>query len=643
MAFQISPGVNVSEIDLTTIVPSSSTTDGAVAGVFSWGPLDDVELIGDENELVRKYGKPNNDTFVYFYTAANFLAYGNKLRVVRVADNDVALNASVGTTNVLIKNDDHYDNQYAGGEAAATVGEFVGKYPGALGNSLKVSICGSSQAFEGPLTGTALINSNGDGTSTIEADTVPTLFTQEVVKGSVITLGDAEYVVVADPLIDTEVIVAGEHTDPTVLPMTAAWEYKDAIGVPPDTTAFGLNKGITGDEMHIVVVDEDGLWTGIPGSILERISFVSKAADAKSADGASLYYAEVVNRKSKYIRWTNHPEEASQAAAIGTFPGYGELAATGTFDESVKPLTFSFVGGADGATTVAPADLIRGYDLFSNAELVEVALILGANAGTAVALQLINICETRKDCICLLSPEFDDCVDNVGNEAEDVIQFRETLPSSSYAVLDSGWKYQYDKYNDVYRWVPLNGDVGGLCVRTDTVRDPWWSPAGLNRGQIKNVIKLAWNPYKAERDDLYLKGVNSVVTFPGQGTVLWGDKTLLAKPSAFDRINVRRLFIVLEKSIAKASRYTLFEFNDEFTRAQFRNLIEPYLRDVQGRRGIYDFRVVCDETNNTGEVIDRNEFIGDIYIKPARSINFIQLNFIAVRTGVDFEEIVGKF
>jgi len=253
-----------------------------------------------------------------------------------------------------------------------------------------------------------------------------------------------------------------------------------------------------------------------------------------------------------------------------------------------------------------------------------------------------NICEVRKDCVVFGSPQKADSVNNK-DAADDIVEFRNVVRSSSYAMMDSGYKYQYDKYNDIYRWVPLNGDVAGLVVRTDDVRDPWFSPGGFNRGQIKNVVKLGYNPRKAFRDVLYKAGVNPVVTFPGQGTVLFGDKTLLAKPSAFDRINVRRLFIVLEKAIATAAKFTLFEFNDEFTRAQFVNLVEPFLRDVQGRRGIYDFRVVCDESNNTGEVIDRNEFIGDIYIKPARSINFIQLNFVAVRTGVEFSEVVGKF
>jgi phage tail sheath protein FI len=287
--------------------------------------------------------------------------------------------------------------------------------------------------------------------------------------------------------------------------------------------------------------------------------------------------------------------------------------------------------------------------LFASAEEVDVSLILqGKAVGSANNAQLANyiidnICESRKDCVAFISPAKTNVVSNAGNESTSMVGFRNASRSTSYAVLDSGYKYQYDKYNDVYRYIPLNGDTAGLCVRTDDTRDPWFSPAGFNRGQIKNIIKLAYNPDKANRDILYKANINPVVTFPGQGTVLYGDKTMLTKPSAFDRINVRRLFIVLEKAIATAAKYTLFEFNDEFTRAQFKNLVEPFLRDVQGRRGIYDFKVVCDSTNNTGEVIDRNEFVGDIYIKPAKSINFIQLNFVAVRTGVEFSEIVGQF
>ena len=324
----------------------------------------------------------------------------------------------------------------------------------------------------------------------------------------------------------------------------------------------------------------------------------------------------------------------------------GSVATSDFAVTSDKPQTVSLSGGSDG-TEPTNAQLITGYNLFRSAEDVDVSFVLGGDSNTTVAIHLINnICEVRRDCITCLSPESADVVNNssyAGKETTDAIEFRNTLPSTSYAVMDSAWKYQYDKYNDVFRYVPLNGDTAGLMVRTDSIRDPWFSPAGFNRGNIKNVVKLSFNPSKSERDLLYKAGINPVTTFPGQGTVLFGDKTLLSQPSAFDRINVRRLFIVLEKAIATASKFTLFEFNDDFTRSQFRNLVEPFLRDVQGRRGIFNFRVICDETNNTGEVIDRNEFIGDIYIQPARSINFIQLNFVAVRTGVSFDEVVGQF
>jgi phage tail sheath protein FI len=301
-------------------------------------------------------------------------------------------------------------------------------------------------------------------------------------------------------------------------------------------------------------------------------------------------------------------------------------------------------GGVYASATDANKQV--SWDKLKDGDSVDVSLLVTGDASGTVAQYIIdNVAEYRKDCVAFLSPPSANVVNNPGSEVTAIITQKNTNinRSSSYAVFDSGWKYMFDKYNNVYRYIPLNADIAGLCVRTDTTNDPWFSPAGLNRGQIKNVVKLSWNPNKTNRDDLYKIGVNPVVAFPGEGTVLFGDKTMLTKPSAFDRINVRRLFIVLEKAIATAAKYSLFEFNDEFTRSQFVSLVEPFLRDVQGRRGIYDFRVVCDETNNTPEVIDRNEFIGDIYIKPARSINFIQLNFVAVRTGVAFEEIVGRF
>jgi phage tail sheath protein FI len=288
--------------------------------------------------------------------------------------------------------------------------------------------------------------------------------------------------------------------------------------------------------------------------------------------------------------------------------------------------------------------LESSYDLFVDPEETDISLVMtGAHSQTVAEHVLEDVVGVRRDCVAFISPDMMDVVDNAGSEVSDITQKINLFNSSSYGIFDGNWKKQFDKYNNTYRWVPLNADVAGLCARTDFDRDPWFSPAGFNRGQIKNVTKLAWNPNKAQRDDLYKANINPVVSFRGEGTVLYGDKTMQRKPSAFDRINVRRLFIVLEKTITRAAKYSLFEFNDEFTRAQFVALVEPYLRDVKGRRGIFDFKVVCDTTNNTPEVIDRNEFRGDIYIKPARAINFIQLNFVAVRTGVAFSEIVGQF
>jgi phage tail sheath protein FI len=312
-----------------------------------------------------------------------------------------------------------------------------------------------------------------------------------------------------------------------------------------------------------------------------------------------------------------------------------------TFTNIGKPETVSLVGGvSDDVLTDSAA--ITGYSLFANTELVDVSLIPLGGASQATQIYVINnVAEARKDCMAFMSPALADVLNAVGIEANNIIAVRNALPSSSYAALDSGWKYQYDRYNDVYRWIPLNGDSAGLCARTDFTNDPWWSPAGFNRGQIKNVIKLAYSPNQTDRDRLYPIGVNPVVSFKGQGTILYGDKTMLSKPSSFDRINVRRLFIVLEKAIATASKYQLFEFNDPFTRAQFRSFVEPFLRDVKGRRGIADFLVVCDETNNTGEVIDGNRFKASIYIKAARSINFIELQFVSTPTGAQFSEVVG--
>ena len=414
----------------------------------------------------------------------------------------------------------------------------------------------------------------------------------------------------------------------------AAWAYKDSFDSAPGTSSYAASVGGSNDELHIVVIDTNGAWTGGAGTILEKYAFVSKASDARKSDGTNNYYKNVVNSNSRYLWWTDHP--------LG-LTTWGTAASGVAFETLSTPRTISLVGGVDDFAAT-PANYQEGFALFANDELYDIALIpTGRVTAATVTYVINNIAEVRKDCIVFASPvDVSDAsvITATGSAgATKIVAFRDALPSTSYAVLDSGYKYQYDRYNDAYRYVPLNGDIAGLCARTDYTNDPWFSPGGMNRGQVKNVVKLAFNPSKTERDTLYKRGVNPVVAFPGQGTVLFGDKTLLAAPSAFDRINVRRLFIVLEKSVATAAKFQLFEFNDGFTRAQFKNLIEPFLRDVQGRRGITDFRVKCDDTNNTGEVIDRNEFVADIFIKPNRSINFITLNFVAARSSISFNEV----
>ena len=656
MPFQVSPGVNVTEIDLTTVIPAVSTTDGAIAGRFNWGPADKRVLIDSEDTLAAQFQKPDNNNFQEWFTAANFLAYGNSLYISRVLNGANNATASANT-EILVKNDDDYENNYSSGVAGA--GDWVGKYPGAIANSLEVSVCQDSIAWESTVSSANLVftpasttvltkgaNTSSDLTSggNINLTTIVSVGDVLFFQSTGINLGDGIKVasINATSITLAKAPTAEElGTTGTTKVQSAAikrrWEYFNMFDAAPGTSTYATRAGGSGDELHIAISDEDGEITGVRGQVVERFSNLSRARDAMSDDGTSIYYKEVINQRSQWLWWASH---------VDNMTGAGGLASQTYTNSNNLPTSASMSGGSDGDAPTN-AQLINGYDYFSSAEDVDVSLVLGGDSNQTLAVHIINnICETRKDCIVCLSPEAADVVNNssyAGKEAEDTITFRNTLPSSSYAVMDSCWKYQYDKYNDVYRYVPMNGDTAGLMVRTDTTRDPWFSPAGFNRGNVKNVIKLSVNPKKAERDILYKAGINPVVTFPGQGTILFGDKTMLAKPSAFDRINVRRLFIVLEKAISTASKFTLFEFNDAFTRSQFRNLVEPFLRDVQGRRGIFDFRVVCDDTNNTGEVIDRNEFIGDIYIKPARSINFIQLNFIAVRTGVDFEEVVGQF
>jgi len=558
MAFQVSPGVQVNEIDATNVVPAVSTSIGGFAGSFNWGPVEEVITVSSENELAATFGSPDDNTAKYFLVAASFLKYGNALKVVRVASGHD--NATSDGTGQLIKNEDDYDNA-----GALSVGNWVAKYPGVLGNSLKVSM--------------------------ISAD----------------------------------------------ITSFSSWTYSTSFDAEPTTSQYAIDQGKASakDELHIAVVDEDGAISGTPGTVLETFAFVSQGSDAKNSDGTSNFYKDVINTQSQYIWWAGHDSSLSDAGET--------IAANTTFTTNTAAIEGSLSGGSDdNAPTVG--EIATGYDLLEDADTVDVNLLFAtpdANGAETIAEDLISIVNARKDCMAFVSPPIEDTVGS-STPATDVKAFADGLTSTSYASCDSTALYVYDKYNDVYRWIGAAGHHAGLCANTDSVADAWFSPAGVNRGQLLGVTKLAFNPKKADRDTLYKARVNPIVSLPGQGTLLFGDKTLLSRPSAFDRINVRRLFIALEKAVSTAAKAQLFEFNDEFTRAQFRNLVEPFLRDVKGRRGLTDFLVVCDETNNTSAVIDGNRFVADIFIKPSRSINFITLNFVATRSGVEFSEIAGS-
>lgn len=634
MATQVSPGVVINEIDRSDALTQVALTEGAVAGPFTWGPVLKVQTVSSEKQLVDRFGAPNNATANAFFTAANFLGYSNTLRVVRAA-NTSAKNATANDAGVLIKNDDHYEQNVKNSGAISTMGVWAAKYPGTLGNSLRVELCSNASAFRfAPVNATSQPDNTTFYISSLSGNVVN--FSANVNSfsvGDTLIIGNEKRRVTVVTDANTVQVNTAFTSAAAGNPFSREWRYAGLFTAAPGTSTYAAARGGANDEVHVVVLDEDAAITGLANNVIERYEGLSKAADARAENGQVIYYPDVINAQSQWVWWLNHP---SSGAA-----NWGNNVSGITFQSSETTTVASLANGAAGET-LTTAELEGGYDLFLD-EQVEFSFLLGADANGTVANYLIDsVAAPRKYVMTFLSPEYADVVNNAGDEARDVVAFRDTLPSTSYAVLDSGWKYQYDKYNQVYRYIPLNGDVAGLAARTDQVAESWFSPAGFTRGQLRvgNTVKLAYNPNQSDRDTLYLKGVNPVVAFPGQGTVLFGDKTLQSKASAFDRINVRRLFIVLEKTIERSAKQLLFEQNDQFTRNQFINIVEPFLRSVRGRRGISDFYVVCDESNNPQDAVDRNEFRADIYIKPIRSINFIQLNFVAVRSDVAFNEVI---
>jgi len=575
-----SPAVVVKEIDLTGGVPNVQSTTGAIVGNFRWGPVEQRVLVDNETTLVNTFASPDSANTIDWHSASYFLRYSGSLQVVRETDSN-ALNARSTTGQLatdsdgglgtpVVKNETDFLGQQAALAAASHT--FVAKYPGKLGNGIKVSVC------------------------------------------------------------------------PPDAVAFAAWTYKNEFDAVPGTSTFANDAGASNDEIHMVVVDSDGEFTGTRGTVLERYPFMSVGTNAKNTDGTTNYALDVVNARSDYV-WMVGFDSNHSTAGAGT-----SIANGADFDPSSLTTATDFTfGKGDNSGALGTSEFLSGYDLFEDKDIVEVDFLIAPGMATTelqatVVNDLITTAQSlRKDCVVVASPARDDVVNltNTATMTSNIVGTADMFTSSSYLVADGNYLKIYDKFNDQYINIPAASSTAGIMAATDLNRAPWFSPAGSRRGQYLGITAISYSPTKSQRDTLYKAGVNPIANIPGQGVLLFGDKTKLGRPSAFDRINVRRLFLVLERAIGRAAEQVMFEFNDEFTRAEFVNIVEPVLREVRGRRGITDFRVVCDETNNTPAVVDRNEFIANIFIKPARSINYVTLNFVAVRTGVDFEEVVG--
>ena len=698
MGFLVSPGVQVNEVDLTNVVPAVATSIGAICGPFQKGPVSSVTDISSEEQLVKVFGKPNSNNFEFFFTAANFLQYSDSLKVVRAES--AVTNAVASGSSVLIRDTDHYSASYASGQGSS--GEWAARSAGTWGNSIGVSVCATANAYE--QTAVTTTSAEEAAAQTVISVTDADVINVGDLVNFGETEGYEYEVTARDTTSGAETITIKLKDDPngqglqnTITSGTnirRRWRFYDLFDGAPGTSAWATQNGRgTADELHVAVYDTTGDITGFDvdsngertNAVIETFGRLSKNPSAKTSQGNNNYYPDVIYRQSEFVFWMDHNTSGANwgtdvdgaAGSIilngtdgsstdagdnivfdrtdsgGSDLGDEVLLESGTSGYSVLDTpTKNELGSGTDDYSVSAGELKTGYGKFEDTESLDVNLVLGGPGGGAGdsasdqdthVTMITDLVEKRRDCVGFVSPYRAATVNvtSTVTQTSNVKTAFDLCPSSSYMVFDSAYKYMYDKYNDVYRFVPMNGDTAGLCAFTDRVADAWFSPGGYNRGNVRGAIKLSYNPTKADRDILYRARVNPIVNFPGQGVVLFGDKTALTKPSAFDRINVRRLFLVLEKAIATASKFQLFEFNDEFTSAQFRSLVEPFLRDVQGRRGITDFSVVCDASNNTGFVIDRNEFVADIFIKPARSINFITLNFIATRTGVAFSEVQG--
>jgi len=663
----LSPGVEIQERDLT--IGSIETVEvnvGAIAGAFAKGPVLKPVRISSEAQLIEQFGEPSEGNATTWWTAASFLQYGGVLDVVRVATSGQLTASDDNVTSpytLSIPTIEVYESTYAG--ATANTFKWAARNPGSESNAIKVAIIDKGADVTLTLNGALSVSTIGTQVVTAAASPGGSKsgyiydWDSSTNKVSLITSDTWDTTdVVENGVSDLNVSATSDWYDSQIAYGGVGW---NSVAPRPGTSPYVADRGGANDEMHVIVFDSTGSITGTPNTLLEKFTYVSKANDGKTSSGAVNYYPTVIQNKSQYIYWGSHENDAydvSANAAITSgpnFAGTGNAGATSatTFDlfsSDSSNRSYTFVKGAETLSATS-GEIITGLNEFVDTETLDIDYLLmgpgDASSKTntqAIAAKVLSVCSGRKDAVGFISPYYGDVVGvtSSATQTQNVVDFYSSMQATSFGVFDSGWKYIYDRFADKYRYVPLNGDVAGLCASVTANGTPWFSPAGLNRGAIRGAVKLAFSPTKSERDTLYQKRVNPVTSLPGQGIVLFGDKTALASPSAFDRINVRRLFNVIEKTIGNAAKGVLFELNDEFTRNNFKNVVEPFLRGIQAERGITDFLVVCDTTNNTGAIIDANEFKADFYIKPARSINFITLTFIATRTGVSFEEVIPR-
>lgn len=649
--FSLSPSVEINESELNGIVQSVATSIGGYAGKFAWGPAFKRIDVDTQQTLLKIFGKPVVSIADDWYSASNYLDYANFLKIVRVVNRTTGKNAVAASTAVTIVNEDESDTLLP----TLAANKIIARYVGTMGNNLEISIADSASfgtwkyrslfALAGQTYSTTLTTNvaftgdmvaSSDIISNISVTSGALKVGQEITNVN-LSVGTTVAEIINQTTIRTS--LASTTTEVASASTATLIETRTVVPGQPGTSEYVETRGGSNDELHVVIVDKTGLITGTPGTVLEQYTKLSKAYDARSNSGAANYYKDVINKSSSWV----------YIAAVEGITGGADIGSSSIsdFGSIVTAKTYTFSLGVDGYTEVTTADYIAGYSLFADPTQCDVSYIItgsgadGADDGEVARYCIDSIAEVRKDVIVTHSPPLAAVLNNTGNEIEAIVGYRNKFNNSTYAVMDTGWKSQYDRYNDVYIWVPLNADIAGLMARTDATNDPWWSPGGYNRGYVKNVVRLAFNPTSksTHRDVLYPEGINPVITEAGTGTILLGDKTMTKRPTLFGSIGPRRLFIIIEKAIANMAKYTLFEFNDAITRTRFYNTLVPYLRDIQGRRGCTDFKVVCDETVNTPFVIENSQFVARILVRPNMSINYITLDFIAVGATVSFDEI----